>query len=64
MNRHQLKGKWQQLKGRFRRKYGEKSDHPGTQVKGAIQEGAGGLRSGFGDLKRDMNTPPNRSGNV
>ena len=50
MNRDQLKGRWQELKGRLRRSHGAATGDTGREIKGAVEEGVGKARSAAGDF--------------
>ena len=54
MNRDQLKGRWEELKGRLKRSHGAATGNTGREVKGAVEEGVGKARSAAGDLAEDL----------
>lgn len=54
MNKDQIRGKWEELKGKFKRGYGETTADRKAQVEGTVQEGAGKVQSGFGNVKEDI----------
>ena len=49
MNKDQVRGKWEELKGKVKKEYGEMTGDRKTQLKGAMQEGAGKVQRGAGD---------------
>ena len=53
MNKDQIRGKWEELKGKLKRSYGDTTADRKTQAEGTLQEGAGKVQSGFGNLKED-----------
>jgi uncharacterized protein YjbJ (UPF0337 family) len=54
MNKDQIRGKWEELKGKLKRGYGDTTADRKTQAEGTLQEGAGKLQKGFGDVKEDV----------
>jgi uncharacterized protein YjbJ (UPF0337 family) len=54
VNRDQLKGRWEELKGRLRRSHGAATGDTGREVKGAVEEGVGKARSAAGDFAEDV----------
>jgi uncharacterized protein YjbJ (UPF0337 family) len=53
MNKDQVKGKLQNLKGRAKEAVGALTGRKGTQAEGLAERTAGGLREKFGQVKRD-----------
>jgi len=60
MNKDQIRGKWEELKGKVKKGYGDATADRKTQAEGAIQEGAGKLQGGFGNLKEDIDEATRR----
>jgi uncharacterized protein YjbJ (UPF0337 family) len=54
MNKDQIRGKWEELKGKLKRGYGDATADRKTQAEGTLQEGAGKVQSGYGNLKEDV----------
>lgn len=51
MNREQLKGEWQQLKGKVRERWGELTDDDIEQSKGESEQLAGAIQKRYGVSK-------------
>jgi uncharacterized protein YjbJ (UPF0337 family) len=60
--RDRIRGKWEELKGRLKRTYGEKTADRPKQVEGAVQEGMGKVQNRVGkfvdEVKREDAPPP------
>lgn len=54
MNKDQIRGKWEELKGKVKKEWGGATADRGAQIKGAVQEGAGKLQQGFGNVKEEV----------
>jgi len=54
MNKDQIKGKAENLKGRAKKVVGAVTGNRGTQVKGAIDRAKGTLREKVGDVKQSI----------
>ncbi|GEC73279.1 Uncharacterized conserved protein YjbJ, UPF0337 family [Flavobacterium flevense] len=59
MNTDQLEGKWKQIKGTFKQKYGELTDDDVTYSEGKFDEMLGRIQEKTGkkmdDLKKEIN---------
>jgi uncharacterized protein YjbJ (UPF0337 family) len=62
VNKDQIKGKVQNLKGRIREAVGVVSGNRVTMAKGAIARAKGALREKVGDVKEDATRKVNHSG--
>ncbi len=51
MNRDQIKGKIEEIKGDIKKRIGGASEKPGTQAEGWMEEKKGQVRKGVGDLE-------------
>lgn len=62
MNRDQIKGKIDEIKGDVKKRIGGATDDPKTQGEGFLEEQGGKLRKGIGDLeeKADKRRDPDR----
>jgi len=54
MNNDQLEGKWKQVKGKFKQKYGELTDQDLTYSEGKFDEMLGNLQEKTGKKKEDL----------
>ncbi|MCJ7466680.1 MAG: CsbD family protein [Maribacter sp.] len=54
MNSDQLEGKWKQVKGKFKQKYGELTDNDLTYSKGKFDEMLGRLQEKTGKQKQQL----------
>jgi uncharacterized protein YjbJ (UPF0337 family) len=54
MNKDQIRGKWEELKGKVKKDYGDTTADRKTQLEGAVQEGAGKVQKGFGNVEEDV----------
>ncbi len=54
MNKDQLEGKWKQVKGKFKQKYGDLTDNDLTYSEGKFDEMLGRLQSKTGRKKEDL----------
>lgn len=53
MNKDTLEGKWEQLKGKIREKWGDLTDDDLDQIKGDAQQLKGRLQERYGHTKDD-----------
>ncbi len=60
MLKDQIRGRWEELKGKVKKNYGDATGDRSTQVKGAVQEGAGKVQKGIADAVEDFRNPPRR----
>lgn len=61
MNKDQIRGKWEELKGKVKRSYGDATGNRKTQAEGAIQEGGGKFQEGVGKVRDDLDKAFDRS---
>ena len=54
MNKDQIRGKWEELKGKVKKEYGGKTADRKTQLEGAVEEGAGKVQQGIGNVEEDV----------
>lgn len=54
MNEDQLEGKWKQIKGEFKQKYGELTDDDVTYREGKFDEMLGNLQEKTGKSKEEL----------
>ncbi|HYE91967.1 MAG TPA: CsbD family protein [Terriglobales bacterium] len=54
MNKDELKGKFDQVKGKAKEKAGEMTDSPELQGEGIADQASGKVREGFGAAKRKV----------
>ena len=54
MNKDELKGKFDQAKGRAKQKGGELTDNPKLEAEGAVDRASGNVQEGFGTAKRKV----------
>lgn len=54
MNKDQLEGKWKQIKGDFKQKYGKLTDDDTTYTEGKFDEMLGRLQEKTGKTKEDL----------
>jgi uncharacterized protein YjbJ (UPF0337 family) len=62
MNKDQIKGKAENLKGRAKEAVGAVTGDKATQVEGAIERGKGALRETLGDIKQALARNAGKSG--
>jgi uncharacterized protein YjbJ (UPF0337 family) len=55
VNKDQIKGKIEQVKGEVKERLGGASKDRSTQAEGFVEEKKGKIREGFGDVKDEMN---------
>jgi uncharacterized protein YjbJ (UPF0337 family) len=60
MNRDEIKGKIEEIKGDVKQKIGKATDDPRTQVEGMAEEKKGQVRQGVGDLEKDVSRSVNK----
>jgi uncharacterized protein YjbJ (UPF0337 family) len=53
MNREQLEGQWEQLKGKARERWGQLTDDDIEQVKGRSEQLAGAIQERYGVSKEE-----------
>ena len=54
MNSDQLEGKWKQIKGKFKQKYGDVTDNDTTFAEGKFDEMLGRLQEKTGKRKEEL----------
>jgi uncharacterized protein YjbJ (UPF0337 family) len=54
MNKDQVKGRVEEVKGKAKEVAGKVTDNKNLEQKGMIQNAAGKVQAGFGDLKEDL----------
>lgn len=54
MNKDQLEGKWKQIKGTFKQKYGQLTDNDMTYAEGKFDEMLGRLQERTGKTKEEL----------
>ncbi len=54
VNRDQIKGKMQEIKGDVKKRIGGATNDPGKQAEGWVEEQKGKLRKGVGDLEEHV----------
>ncbi|NNE31014.1 MAG: CsbD family protein [Winogradskyella sp.] len=54
MNNDQLEGKWKQIKGDFKKKYGEITDDEYKEAEGDIDKLAGKVQEKYGKSKEEV----------
>ena len=54
MNNDQLEGKWKEVKGKFKQKYGELTDNDLTYSEGKFDEMLGNLQQKIGKAKQEL----------
>ncbi|MAZ28324.1 MAG: general stress protein CsbD [Cytophagaceae bacterium] len=54
MNQMELEGKWKQVKGKFKQKYGDLTDDDTTFAEGKFDEMLGRLQEKTGKTKSDL----------
>ncbi|MHA7058336.1 CsbD family protein [Aquimarina sp. M1] len=54
MNTDQLEGKWKQVKGQFKQKYGKVTDDDTTYAEGRFDEMLGNLQEKTGKTKEEL----------
>ncbi len=53
MNREELEGRWEQLKGKARERWGQLSDDDVEQVRGRAEQLAGAIQERYGVSKEE-----------
>jgi uncharacterized protein YjbJ (UPF0337 family) len=53
MNKDQVKGVGEQVKGKVNEAVGKATDDPAKELKGDLQQGAGKVQKSYGDAKED-----------
>jgi uncharacterized protein YjbJ (UPF0337 family) len=54
MNKEQISGKVDELKGRVKEKVGEATNNPDTQAEGLVDQGKGKIKQTYGDVKEEV----------
>ena len=54
MNSDQFEGKWKQIKGEFKKKYGEITNDEYTEAEGNFDKLAGKVQERYGKSKKDL----------
>lgn len=54
MNQDQLEGKWKQIKGDFKKKYGKITDDEYTEAEGNLDKLAGKMQEKYGKTKEEF----------
>ena len=54
MNKEQISGKADELKGRVKEKVGEATNNPDTQAEGLVDQGKGKIKQTYGDVKEEV----------
>ena len=54
MNKDQVQGKWQQLKGEIKKKWGKMTDNDLVEVEGDMDKLAGKIQQRTGDKREDI----------
>ena len=54
VNRDQIKGKIEEIKGDVKKRIGGATNDPGKQAEGWLEEQKGKVRKGVGDLEEDL----------
>jgi uncharacterized protein YjbJ (UPF0337 family) len=54
VNRDQIKGKMQEIKGDVKKRIGGATNDPAKQAEGWVEEQKGKIRKGVGDLEEDV----------
>lgn len=54
MNKEQFKGKWKQIKGDFKKKYGKITDNEYKEVEGDFEKLAGKVQEKYGKSKEEL----------
>lgn len=54
MNKEQVTGKVDELKGRVKEKVGELTNNPDTQTEGLVDQGKGKVKQTYGDVKEGI----------
>jgi uncharacterized protein YjbJ (UPF0337 family) len=60
MNQDQLKGQWEQLKGKFKRAWGELTDDDFLKAEGSVDKMYGIVQERFGETKESIQQKLNR----
>jgi uncharacterized protein YjbJ (UPF0337 family) len=54
VNKDQIKGKFQKIKGDIKERFGGASKDRSTQAEGWVEQKKGSIRSGVGDVKEEL----------
>lgn len=54
MNKDQVEGRIEELKGKAKEVVGKAVGNPTLEVKGKVQKAVGTVQAGYGDLKEDL----------
>ena len=54
MNKEQVSGKVDEVKGRIKKKVGEMTNDPDTQAEGLVDQGKGKVKQVYGDAKEEL----------
>lgn len=54
MNNEEFKGKWNQIKGDFKQKYGKVTDDEYTEAEGDLDKLAGKIQEKYGKTKEEI----------
>ncbi|WP_046755190.1 CsbD family protein [Kordia jejudonensis] len=54
MNKDQFEGKWNQIKGDFKKKYGKITDDEYTEAEGSLDKLAGKMQEKYGKTKEEV----------
>jgi uncharacterized protein YjbJ (UPF0337 family) len=61
MNKDQVKGVGEQVKGKVNEAVGKVTNNPGKELKGDLQQGAGKVQKAYGDAKEDAKDDAKRN---
>ena len=54
MNKEQVSGKVDELKGRVKEEVGKATNNPETQAEGLVDQGKGKIKQTYGDVKEEV----------
>lgn len=54
MNKEQVSGKVDELKGRVKEEIGKATNKPDTQAEGLVDQGKGKVKQAYGDVKEEV----------
>jgi uncharacterized protein YjbJ (UPF0337 family) len=54
MNKEQVSGKVDELKGRVKEEFGKATNNPDTQAEGLVDQGKGKVKQTYGDIKEEL----------
>lgn len=60
MNKEQLEGKWKQIKGEFKKKYGKITDDEYKEAEGNMDKLAGKMQERYGKTKEELKDEINK----